>query len=67
VSRVVWSCRSLVRRAVRAYHLACARDDAASHGVVVATGLWICRGCEAILLEAEAVSEHMRTAAHEVI
>ncbi|GAA4585247.1 hypothetical protein GCM10023194_27390 [Planotetraspora phitsanulokensis] len=52
-------CRSLARRSIRAYHIACARDDTASRNVVVPDGVWACSGCDAVLFRAEALSEHL--------
>lgn len=58
MSRVTTFYRSLARRASRAYHFACARDDAARHKFAVPTGIWVCGGCEAVLLNAEDLSLH---------
>jgi len=48
----------LVRRASRAYHLACARDDAASRRFVVPEGVWVCAGCDEVLLDAREMPLH---------
>jgi hypothetical protein len=58
VSRVVGFCRLLARRTSRAYHIACARDDAASHKFTAPDGVWVCGGCEAVLLNARELSLH---------
>ncbi|MCO5974320.1 hypothetical protein [Actinoallomurus soli] len=59
MSRVAEFCRALTRRSLRAYRLACARDDAATWNVVVPDGVWSCSGCDAVLLQAEAPSWHV--------
>jgi hypothetical protein len=48
------------RRAVRAYHLACARDDMAGQRLNTPSGLWVCERCLAPLLELTALREHLR-------
>ncbi len=58
MSKVVRFCRSLARRTSRAYHLACARDDAVSRRFAVPEGVWVCGGCEAVLLDATDLSSH---------
>ncbi|WP_176993592.1 hypothetical protein [Nonomuraea jiangxiensis] len=45
---------------MRAYHLACARDDASAHGVAVPSGVWTCQRCGRVLLELGALREHLR-------
>jgi len=49
------------RRLIRAYHLACARDDMARQRLATPTGLWVCERCMAPLLEMTALREHLRT------
>jgi hypothetical protein len=49
------------RRMVRAYHLACARDDMAAQRLTTPTGPWVCERCLAPLLEAAALREHLCT------
>ncbi len=49
------------RRVVRAYHLACARDDAAGRSLVTPSGLWVCERCLAPLFELTSLREHLRT------
>ncbi|GLY88205.1 hypothetical protein [Actinoallomurus iriomotensis] len=51
-------CRSLARRTSRAYHIVCARDDAASHRFAVPEGVWVCDECDVVLLDAADVSRH---------
>ncbi|SDL09357.1 hypothetical protein SAMN05421869_12227 [Nonomuraea jiangxiensis] len=53
-------CRRIWARAMRAYHLACARDDASAHGVAVPSGVWTCQRCGRVLLELGALREHLR-------
>jgi hypothetical protein len=50
---------SIRRRVVRAYQLACARDDVAGHGLTVPSGVWVCGRCQRALLELVALREHM--------
>lgn len=50
VSRMAGFCRSLVRRSVRAYRIACARDDMATQNLLVPDGVWACDGCNTVLL-----------------
>jgi hypothetical protein len=64
VSRVARFCRSLVRRAARAYRMACAREDAAVHGMTVPDGVWVCEGCAAVVLNPADLSRHT---AHDVL
>jgi hypothetical protein len=52
---------SIRRRIVRAYQVACARDDVAGHGLTVPTGVWVCGRCQRALLEFAALREHFRT------
>lgn len=52
--------RRFRQRLARAYHLACVRDDVASRGVIVPTGVWVCDRCRLVLLEAAALREHLR-------
>lgn len=61
VSRLAGFCRSLARRSVRAYYLACARDDMAAQSVVVPDGVWACGGCGTVVLAGEP-SAHLCTA-----
>ncbi|MEV5749368.1 hypothetical protein AB0L00_16245 [Actinoallomurus sp. NPDC052308] len=61
MSRVARFYRSLTRRSLRAYRIACARDDAATWSVVVPDGVWACTGCDTVLLQADARSEHVCT------
>ncbi|GAA4157327.1 hypothetical protein [Actinomadura keratinilytica] len=49
------------RRMVRAYHLACARDDAAAHGVSVPSGVWVCHVCELPVLKMTTLVRHVRS------
>ncbi|WP_329247001.1 hypothetical protein OG417_52725 [Actinoallomurus sp. NBC_01490] len=58
MSRVAWFCRSLARHTSRAYHLACARDDAARHRYSVPDGVWVCDECDVVLLDAAEASRH---------
>jgi hypothetical protein len=46
---------------VRAYHLACARDDAAAHGVSVPSGVWVCHVCELPVLKMTTLVRHVRS------
>lgn len=55
-------CRRVWRRTVRAYHLICAREDAAGHGLTVPSGVWRCLQCELVMLERTAFREHLRVA-----
>jgi hypothetical protein len=52
---------SIRRRLVRAYQVACARDDVAGHGLIVPSGVWVCERCQHALLELAALREHFRT------
>lgn len=52
--------RGLWRRLVRAYHLACVRDDAVTHGVAAPSGVWFCGTCRRVMLELSALCEHLR-------
>jgi hypothetical protein len=49
------------QRAAQAYHLACARDDAAKRKITVPDGVWVCDHCDQGLLELTALREHIRT------
>ncbi|MBX6767038.1 MAG: hypothetical protein IRY90_07795 [Actinomadura rubrobrunea] len=48
------------RRMVRAYHLACARDDAAARGVSAPTGVYVCEFCEMPVLKMTTLLKHVR-------
>jgi hypothetical protein len=48
----------LARRTSRAYHIACARDDAAIRRYTVPDGVWVCDECDAVLLDAAEASRH---------
>jgi hypothetical protein len=48
----------LARHTSRAYHLACARDDAARHRYSVPDGVWVCDECDVVLLDAAEASRH---------
>ncbi|MEO3869788.1 hypothetical protein ABGB18_13255 [Nonomuraea sp. B12E4] len=52
--------RQIRARVVRAYHLACARDDTSTHGIAVPSGVWMCQQCHRVLLEMAALREHLR-------
>jgi hypothetical protein len=60
MSSVLGHCRRAWRRAVRAYSLACARDDAIAHGLTVPGGVWICERCHQALLGLTSLREHLR-------
>lgn len=49
------------RRVAQAYHLACARDDAAKRKITIPSGVWVCDHCHEALLELHALREHVRT------
>lgn len=51
----------LLRRLIRAYHLACAREDARLRGVRVPTGVWLCEHCRLVLFDHRAFVGHART------
>lgn len=51
------------RRATRAYHLACAREDALRHGLRVPVGAWICQHCRLVVWERDAFVRHLRACA----
>jgi hypothetical protein len=61
VSRMAGFCRSLVRRSIRAYRVACARDDMATQNLLVPDGVWACDGCNTVLLGAGAPRQHLCT------
>ncbi|GAA0370010.1 hypothetical protein NE235_19780 [Actinoallomurus spadix] len=61
MSRVASFCSALIRRPLRAYHLVCARDDAATWKVVIPDGVWACPGCDTVLLQADPPLEHVCT------
>jgi len=46
-----------LRRAVRAYHLRCAREDARLRGIVVPVGVWVCQ-CRHVSLDRLAFVDH---------
>ncbi|WP_460347341.1 hypothetical protein [Actinoallomurus acanthiterrae] len=59
MSRMAGFCRSLVRRSIRAYRVACARDDMATQNLLVPDGVWACDECNTVLLEAGAPRQHL--------
>jgi hypothetical protein len=48
------------RRVVRAYHLACAREDAHRNGFRVPLGAWFCERCRLVMWERHAFVLHVR-------
>ncbi|MBO0826270.1 MAG: hypothetical protein J2P24_00675 [Streptosporangiales bacterium] len=50
----------LRRRLARAYHLACAREDALLRGLRVPTGVWLCEHCRLVLWDHRAFVGHVR-------
>jgi hypothetical protein len=50
----------LGRRAIRAYHLACAREDAHRNGFRVPLGAWFCERCRLVMWERHAFVLHVR-------
>lgn len=50
----------LGRRMTRAYHVACAREDAARHGFRVPLGAWFCERCRLVVWERHAFTLHVR-------
>uniref|UniRef100_UPI003F49818C hypothetical protein n=1 Tax=Spirillospora sp. CA-290852 TaxID=3240041 RepID=UPI003F49818C len=49
------------RRLVLTYYLLCARDDAATHGFTVPSGVWACDRCHQAHLERSSLLHHVRT------
>jgi hypothetical protein len=49
----------LIRRAVRAYRLHCAREDARIRDIVVPIGVWVCDNCRHVSLNLVAYNNHL--------
>lgn len=49
------------RRLVSTYQWLCARDDAATHGFTVPSGVWACDRCHQPHLELSTLVQHVRT------
>jgi hypothetical protein len=45
---------------MRAYHVACAREDAHRHGFRVPIGAWFCERCRLVMWERHAFVLHLR-------
>ena len=50
----------LSRRVMRAYHVACAREDAHRNGFRVPLGAWFCERCRLVVWERHAFVLHLR-------
>lgn len=53
------SLKSMLRRTVRAYHLACAREDARVRNIVVPLGVWACQACSHVSLSQLSFHRHL--------
>lgn len=52
------SLRRFTRSIALRYRLACARDDARHRGFTVPTGVWVCRNCAHVSLDAMGFARH---------
>ncbi|GAA2292076.1 hypothetical protein AB0C84_06975 [Actinomadura sp. NPDC048955] len=49
------------RRLVQSYNHLCAREDGATRGVTIPSGVWACDRCHAPHLELATLKHHLRT------
>ena len=54
--------RRLIRRARRAYHLRCAREDMWLLGLTTPDGIWSCAPCRAVFLDTLGYVGHLHGA-----